>query len=175
MSASLLSVPRAILFIGIGLVIATAARGQELRTWTDSTGRFTLSAKFVSVQDGQVTLAREDGSEMTIALEKLSKADQEYVEKTESENPFQSAGDNPFTRVEPGSGTSPGSARESIQETMERFRSGASRRTSRARPSEPAVDWSQSSLVALDAAGAEWMLAPPAVGSPGFRPRTVAL
>lgn len=182
MSVSMPSVPRAILLIGVGLMVATPVRGQDLRTWTDSTGRFTLSAKFVSVQDGQVTLAREDGSEMTIALEKLSKADQEYVEKTKSESPFQPAGDNPFqragdspfARVEPGSRTSGGGARESVQEKMQRLRSGGVRGASRARPSESGVDWSQSSPVALDAAGAEWELAPPAPGSLGFRPRTAA-
>jgi hypothetical protein len=183
MSVSLLSAARTVLFIGVGLIMATAARAQDLRTWTDSTGRFTLSAKFVALQDGQVTLAREDGSKMTIALEKLSKADQEYVEKTQSENPFQPAedspfrpaDDSPFTRVEPGSGTSVGRAHEALQERMERFRAGATRGASRARPNESTVDWSRSSPVALDAAGAEWKLAPPAPSSLGFRPRTTAL
>lgn len=181
MSVNLLSAPRAVLFLCVGLVVATAARGQELRTWTDSTGRFTLLAKFVSLKDGQVTLTREDGSQMTIELEKLSEDDQEYVDKIGAENPFQPAGDSPFKSVAPGGGTSAGSgmprssARESVQERMERFRSGARGPTSRARGSEPSVDWSEAPLVALQTLGDAWNLTVPTVSSPGFRPRTVAL
>ena len=72
-------VSRLVLVAALSLAIATASRGEDLRTWTDSTGQFDLQAKFVSIEDGMVNLVRENGAKMKIALDKLSRADQEYV------------------------------------------------------------------------------------------------
>jgi hypothetical protein len=50
------------------------------RAWTDSTGRFTIEAVFVSYANGQVTIKRIDnGKVMTIPLDKLSESDNSYV------------------------------------------------------------------------------------------------
>lgn len=151
MSLNTLSAPRFVFFAWLGLVIATVARGDELRTWTDSTGRHELQAKFVSVKDGEVTLVREDGAKLAIALEKLSKADQEYVAKLKSDSPFKPVEDSPFIPVKPR------------PETSQRG------------PRNVTVDWSRSEIVALDAAGAEWNITPPDARPLDFRPRSVAL
>ena len=79
---------------------ATAKAGQAkppIRTWTDSTGQFKLDARFVSLQDGKVTLEKADGSTKTLPLEKLSEEDQtaakKFGEKTPSANPFEGSDD----------------------------------------------------------------------------------
>lgn len=70
---------RLVAFFLVGLAVVATALADEYRTWTDSTGRHKLQAKFDSVKDGKVILIRENGSKVKIALEKLSKADQDYV------------------------------------------------------------------------------------------------
>jgi hypothetical protein len=54
----------------------------EVREWADSTGKFRTKAEFVSLEDGKVTL-RKPGSDKTVSLplERLSDADQEYVDE----------------------------------------------------------------------------------------------
>jgi WD40 repeat protein len=83
-----------------------AAQGQELRTWKDGSGKFSIKAKFVSIDNGKLTLAREDGEEIEIELKKLSEADQKYVADLEKDkdNPFKSAKSDPFKAKKPGMG-----------------------------------------------------------------------
>lgn len=50
-----------------------------VRTWTDATGKHKVEAELVGVADGKVTLRKTDGKTTTIALDKLSDADREYV------------------------------------------------------------------------------------------------
>jgi hypothetical protein len=63
------------------VLAASAVRADEYRTWTDSTGKHKIEAKFESVENGKVTLLRKDGKEVTLDLSKLSRADQEYVKR----------------------------------------------------------------------------------------------
>ncbi|MCA9225890.1 MAG: PQQ-binding-like beta-propeller repeat protein [Planctomycetales bacterium] len=62
------------------LLVASASAGQEAedgpRTWTDSTGKYKMVAEFVRMTDAGVLLRREDNSEVTVPLSKLSRADQ---------------------------------------------------------------------------------------------------
>ena len=51
----------------------------ELRTWTDSTGKYKTEAEFVKFEDDQVTL-RQGEKTVTLAFDRLSDADQAYVE-----------------------------------------------------------------------------------------------
>ena len=78
----------ALCFCAAGLACAAA---EEVRTWTDNTGKFKVTAKFVEVSDGKVTLEREDGSRVSIPLEKLSEADRKIVAEIQAneQNPFQ--------------------------------------------------------------------------------------
>ncbi|MHB0960349.1 MAG: trypsin-like peptidase domain-containing protein [Pirellulaceae bacterium] len=50
-----------------------------LRTWTDASGEFTTAATFVSLTDGQVTLRKKDGKEITLPMSKLSDVDTAYI------------------------------------------------------------------------------------------------
>lgn len=66
-----------------------AAVSTQLRTWSDVTGRFRIEAAFVSMADGKVNLRRADNRVVAVPLEKLSAADQAYVQQLQqAENPF---------------------------------------------------------------------------------------
>lgn len=91
-----------------------SALGQEFRTWKDATGKFSIKAKFVSNDDGKLTLAREDGGEVEIELKKLCDADKKYVadlEKENKENPFKASSPDPF-KAKKAAGASRGASAE---------------------------------------------------------------
>lgn len=52
-----------------------------LRTWHDSSGQFDVKAVFVKVEEGSVTIRRQNGKEISVPLLSLSNADQVYVRK----------------------------------------------------------------------------------------------
>lgn len=49
------------------------------RLWMDSSARFTLTASFVSVNDGAVVLRHTDGGDWNISVNQLSRKDQGYI------------------------------------------------------------------------------------------------
>ncbi|NQT13866.1 MAG: caspase family protein, partial [Planctomycetes bacterium] len=51
------------------------------REWTDTTGKYTVEAELVSFKDGTVRLKKQDGSVISLSLEKLSARDREYLTK----------------------------------------------------------------------------------------------
>ncbi len=63
------------------------ASNVQARKWTDKSGKYSIDAEFVSLTDGQVTLKRSDGKTVRLALENLSKADQEQVRQLTSSVP----------------------------------------------------------------------------------------
>lgn len=52
----------------------------QTRTWTDSTGKFTIEAEFVNVADGKVGLRKTDGGLIVVPLERLSEPDRRHVQ-----------------------------------------------------------------------------------------------
>ena len=68
------------LLIGSELQSQDVARG-SLRTWKDATGEFRLEAILVRVSGDKVVLLRPEKEGIFIPLDKLSKADQQYVER----------------------------------------------------------------------------------------------
>ena len=86
---------RAAIIITLTLLgVCTAWRplaAAEIRTWSDTTGKFQIMAKFVEVSDGKVVLEREDGAQVTIPLDKLNEADRKAAAdmmKAAEESPF---------------------------------------------------------------------------------------
>ncbi len=64
------------------------------RTWSDSTGAFTVEAEFLGLEDGTVRLKRDDGKVLEVPLDRLSEADQKTArELAEAARPVI---DNPF-------------------------------------------------------------------------------
>ncbi len=51
----------------------------ELRTWTDAKGEYTMNGRFVCQLGETVTLRYADGSEVDVPLERLSERDREWI------------------------------------------------------------------------------------------------
>lgn len=62
--------------------------GDEARLWTDSTGKFKVTATFVERKGDTVVLEKEDGKKLTIPVAKLSEKDQAFLEGLAAANPF---------------------------------------------------------------------------------------
>lgn len=63
---------------------------ETLRTWTDSTGKHRVEARFVSVSDDTLTLKTDAGREIKLQLKRLSDEDRKLVDD------FVASEDNPF-------------------------------------------------------------------------------
>ncbi len=60
--------------------IRKAAEDALFRNWTDSTGKFSVVAKFIEFKKGQVHLKRKgDGKKIEIPMSNLSKKDQKWI------------------------------------------------------------------------------------------------
>lgn len=63
----------------IALMMAMAIT-QEIRTWTDKSGQFSVEAEFVGLAENKsVEIKTKDGRSLKVPLEKFSEADQDYV------------------------------------------------------------------------------------------------
>ena len=82
---------RVVLGLGVALLAASLVAAERSsrsrspaspsRTWTDSSGEHKICATFQGVEDGKVQLKKADGKILHVPLEKLSEADQAWVEK----------------------------------------------------------------------------------------------
>jgi hypothetical protein len=61
------------------LVLAMSATDVRARTWTDSTGKYSVEADFLELHNGSVRLKKPDGTTIMVPINRLSRADQEYV------------------------------------------------------------------------------------------------
>jgi hypothetical protein len=52
----------------------------DYREWTSAGGKYSVKAKLVRVANGQVTLRRPNGKQITIDIDKLSEEDQEFIQ-----------------------------------------------------------------------------------------------
>ena len=67
---------------------ASVALGdEEERVWTDSTGKFKITATLVSRDGDEVKLKRSDGKTIKMAVDKLSEKDQRYLDKSGTQAP----------------------------------------------------------------------------------------
>jgi len=67
------------------LASTVVAAEATTRKWTDATGKFSVEAELVDYQDGKVRLKKANGNEITVSFDKLSEADQKYLEKVQAE------------------------------------------------------------------------------------------
>jgi hypothetical protein len=165
---------RALWLVLACVVIAPAGltHAAELESWVDATGKFTIEANFVGLEDGVVTLKRADGSEVEVPLDKLSKASQDRVEAIlkDADNPFKPADKgemNPFS-AKPSQGTSGRSNRRRDDDAMEDEDVDSS-----SPPRQVKVDWSQADLIG-GVGGGNWEVT---LGEPiesGAEPRATA-
>ena len=104
---------RGVLLLVLAFALTAPLSGQELRKWTDSTGSFSIEAKFVSLVDGKVSLQTADGELIEVPLDRLSAADKTHATSEAAKaasNPFKRKAANPFTSVprSTGAATTPG-------------------------------------------------------------------
>ncbi len=130
--------------IGVSGVVALGSRADSpLRTWTDSTGRFTIEARMISSEEGQVLLERADGSVVKIDLEKLSGDDQRYVAELSEASPFETVEPSPFRPAE-GPTVSPSPTDGDVPAAGREVR----------------IDWSRSKAIDLSPQQDEWSFEP---------------
>ncbi len=65
---------------GAGTGDGRGSQEEPLRTWIDRRGKYRVEAEFLELDNGNVRLRREDGKVISMPLERLSQADQEFVE-----------------------------------------------------------------------------------------------
>ena len=53
---------------------------RELRKWTDDSGKFSIDASFVKLENNTVTLKRDDNANIEVPFDRLSKPDRQYIE-----------------------------------------------------------------------------------------------
>ena len=69
------------------LVCCSTARSEsESRQWSDATGKFKIEAKLLEVKGGKAILLKADGKKVEVPVDKLSAADQKYIE--DNDDPF---------------------------------------------------------------------------------------
>lgn len=71
------------------LFLSVAAAFGASRTWTDKSGKFSITAELVAVQRGNVVLRADDGRQLTVPVKQLSDADREFVEGLTGSEPSQ--------------------------------------------------------------------------------------
>lgn len=57
----------------------TSAAGQPVREWVDNTGKFRITGKLVELLNGKVRIVKNSGKTTTVALDRLSALDCQYV------------------------------------------------------------------------------------------------
>jgi hypothetical protein len=116
----------------------------DLRTWSDATGKYTIEAKFIGIEAGKVILEKADGSRIQIDLSKLKPEDRIEAVKLNGKKMTEDA-NNPFKDA----GKTTGSGRNN--------RKTGSKTTPEADANAPAlanIDWAGAKL--LTVFGSEW-------------------
>ena len=143
---------RLIACLVFGLAVVSTAVAEDYRIWTDSTGKHKVRAKFDSVEDGKAVLICDGGRKVKIALDKLSKADQDFIAERTADSPFENAEGNTEERANKDDNSFDDS------------------------PRSVKPDWSALPGNCPPAAlCAEWNVTPPSPSAPGYRPRSVSL
>ena len=65
----------AVAVIGYASMVCAA----ESRTWTDKTGKFSVEAELLAIEEGNVKLRTSDGKKIEVPVEKLSESDKVYL------------------------------------------------------------------------------------------------
>ena len=82
----------------LALLAASGIARAELRTWKDASGAHEIKAELVGVQNGKVTLKRENGTTISLPVASLSKEDQALLGGGSSSSGGSAPGDWPQWR-----------------------------------------------------------------------------
>lgn len=142
-------------FVGLFIFfssVPTASAQDDYRSWSDSTGKNKIKAKFVKLEDDAVTLEKEDGDEVEIELKKLSTADQKFVAnlmKQDEDSPFKSKGQDPFKSKSKGKKSTTGKSSDDETEGTRTVK----------------VDLSTAEQISLGSTGEAWSVEVPSAES----------
>lgn len=75
------------------------ANESEMRTWTDSTGKFSFEGKFLELNGSNVVLLSPDGQSKRVPLRRLSRADQDWLRNQGSGAKVTLSEEDPLTGV----------------------------------------------------------------------------
>lgn len=132
----------------LAVCLSSTLFADDLRTWTDSSGNFTIEAKFISLEGNKVLLEKADGSRIQIELSKLKPEDRTFAiresgKKRMGENPFKKTEESPFKNA-----------------TRNRGRNEKNEASGNAMPLTD-IDWSSAKQLTIF--GSEWK--PPVISS----------
>ncbi|MEZ6135685.1 MAG: SHD1 domain-containing protein [Pirellulaceae bacterium] len=139
---------RGLMALTLACMGGSSLLADELREWSDSTGRFKITAKLIEVRDGVAILENAEGKSMKIPVSRLSSADQEFL----------NAGDNPFQMLDDGENTGANPA------------GTASSGAGAVWGGPKDVDWDRAEQFA-SLSGVEWNVTLPATGTLDFEPK----
>jgi hypothetical protein len=123
-----------------------AKADEEVRTWTDASGKYKIEARYIGTTGTKITLERPNGKRTEIEVKQLSAGDQKYVESLTANNPFKPAKED--------------NAEEPAED---------------AKPQTVSVDWSASEAIRLESPGTEWTATVAPHPGWGAKPKTVTL
>lgn len=150
------SVVAFVLALMVQLSSAPPASAGEPRTWTDSTGKFQITASLIEVRDGSVFLETESGKTVKIPVTRLSRADQDFLEA--GDNPFEMVDSQPQRSVSPPTGSSAvGGLSTSAWENP------------------PVPNWNNVRTIDKGFGSTGWNYTPPASNTLPFEPKTATL
>jgi hypothetical protein len=70
--------PNVALALAVGIVIGVPSAA-DARTWTDNSGKFTVEADYAGQRDGLILLTKQNGITVGVPINRLSKADADFV------------------------------------------------------------------------------------------------
>ena len=73
---------------------ANEAKPSEIRTFHDVTGRFAVEASYLGIVDGKVQLRKKDGKLISLASDKLSESDRQWVKQQQASGPTVKGGED---------------------------------------------------------------------------------
>ena len=130
------------------------------RQWSDTTGKFKVTATFLEKKGNSVILEKEDGKKLTIPIAKLSDADKAFLEGMEAANPFAEMSEEDEAASD--------SSSENDSDKGSNGNAKPSRKSSRA------IDWSEAETIEI-LGGDRWEIPLPAQPGLAFEPKKVPL
>lgn len=136
--------------------LVSSTEAQQSREWTDSSGKFSVTATLVQVRDGVAFLKSDEGKTFKIPVTRLSDADQEHLK----------VGTNPFEMVD--------EKRKPTPKAPSGFgkRSGTMFDGWR---NPPTIDWDSVDTIDLGFGETQWTYTPPASNKLPFEPKRSSL
>lgn len=100
MSSSRLCIAVLLSLLATATSLQTTLQAQEeIREWTDKSGKFKVKAKFDSVEEQTVVLNKADGTQIRVPISRLSQSDQDYLTERSSNPSSNSQADKQASKV----------------------------------------------------------------------------